>query len=141
MTSVSAELRRFVIERAGDRCEYCQLPQVGQEATFHVDHVIPTKLGGQTADTNLALACVSCSLRKGARGNATDPDTNTPVNLYNPRTDNWSEHFQWDGVQLVGRTSVARATISLLRMNRSLVIEIRREEMALGRHPPSGPQT
>ena len=28
--------------RALGRCEYCQLSQAGQEATFHIDHVMPT---------------------------------------------------------------------------------------------------
>ena len=49
-----------------NRCEYCLLAQAGQEATFHVDHVTPRVAGGPTIDGNLALACVGCSLRKGA---------------------------------------------------------------------------
>ena len=39
MNLVPAELRRQVIFRAGDRCEYCGLAQEGQEATFHIDHI------------------------------------------------------------------------------------------------------
>jgi len=41
MSHVPARLRRLVVRRAANRCEYCQLAQVGQEATFHVDHIIP----------------------------------------------------------------------------------------------------
>jgi 5-methylcytosine-specific restriction endonuclease McrA len=73
MTAIPARLRRLVISRAGNRCEYCQLSQVGQEATFHTDHIIPEARGGETSAGNLALACVSCSLRKEARESGIDP--------------------------------------------------------------------
>ena len=64
---VPAQLRRVVSERAAGRCEYCGLAQAGQEAAFHLDHVVPAVAGGTSDAENLALACVSCSLRKGAR--------------------------------------------------------------------------
>jgi 5-methylcytosine-specific restriction endonuclease McrA len=67
MRHIPGALRNLVIERAGSRCEYCGLSQRGQAATFHIDHVIPLAAGGPTTPENLALACVSCSLRKAAR--------------------------------------------------------------------------
>lgn len=85
MSVIPARLRRDVIRRAGGRCEYCGLSQIGQEATFHIDHVIPRQAGGPTTADNLALACVSCSLRKEARRSATDPDTGRAAPLFNPR--------------------------------------------------------
>src|SRR3989337_1761593 len=51
-------LRRWVMLRAEDRCEYCRWAQKGQEATFHIDHILPKVAGGWTAAANLALACV-----------------------------------------------------------------------------------
>jgi hypothetical protein len=66
MSDVSDRLRAEVILRAGNRCEFCQLSQLGQEAAFHIDHVVPRAAGGLTVADNLALACVSCSLRKWA---------------------------------------------------------------------------
>ena len=71
--TIPADARRQVIRRAEDRCEYCGLSRAGQEALFHVDHVVPVTAGGTAALDNLALACVSCSLRKGARQQAPDP--------------------------------------------------------------------
>jgi len=136
MSSIPAQLRRLVVHRAAGRCEYCQLPQVGQEATFHIDHVIPVMAGGQTVAENPALACVSCSLRKAARQTALDPHSSEEVALYNPRHDNWPEHFQWEGFSLVGLTPHGRATIAALALNRVLILAIREEEAALGRHPP-----
>jgi len=86
--------------------------QTGQEATFHVDHVVPRTAGGQTHSRNLALACVSCSLRKEARQSAADPRTGKLVPLFNPRRQHWAEHFRWDGVRLVGISATGRATVA-----------------------------
>jgi len=133
--TIPAGLRRLVIQRAVHRCEYCKLSQEGQEATFHIDHVIPVAAGGETVAENLALACVSCSLRKAARQTAVDPQSGQEVALFHPRRDVWHEHFQWDGVHLVGLTATGRATVEALKMNRVLILAIRREEEAVGRHP------
>jgi hypothetical protein len=136
MSHIPAALARQVVERAGNRCEYCRLSQVGQEATFHVDHVTPVAANGPTVLDNLALACVSCSLRKGARLSAPDPDTGTDTPLFNPRTGRWADHFRWDGARVVGLTPTARATAAALDMNRPLILAIRGEEAERGRHPP-----
>jgi 5-methylcytosine-specific restriction endonuclease McrA len=85
MTSISVALRRLVIQRSDDRCEYCGLSQAGQVATFHIDHILPEVLGGKTTSDNLALACVSCSLRKGARRLIMDPVTDQMVSIFHPR--------------------------------------------------------
>jgi hypothetical protein len=123
------------LRRSGERCEYCQLSQAGQEATFHIDHITPVAVGGETVADNLALACVSCSLRKGARRTAIDPKTKQEVPLFNPRRDVWSEHFQWMGVRVVGLTAIGLATSEMLALNRALILAIRQEEITLGRHP------
>src|SRR5262245_28031042 len=91
---IPLSLQRRVRDRAKNRCEYCGLSQDGQEATFHVDHVRPRRDGGPTVSMNLALACVSCSLRKGARTTATDGETGQSVEVFNPRDHHWIEHFQ-----------------------------------------------
>jgi len=62
-------LRQYVIERDGQRCQYC-----GSQGTFalgpddeswHIDHVIPIDRGGPTRADNLTLACATCNVRKG----------------------------------------------------------------------------
>jgi len=85
MTNIPASLRALVVQRAGSRCEYCGISQLGQVATFHIDHVIPVVAGGGTKAGNLALACVSCSLRKGARQVVPDMTTGESVRIFNPR--------------------------------------------------------
>lgn len=139
MAHLSDHLRRFVLERAAGRCEYCRVAQVGQEATFHVDHVVPLAAGGATAVENLALACVSCSLRKAARRMALDPQSGVAAALFHPRNDTWSEHFLWTGVVVVGLTPMGRATIDALQLNRPLALAIREEESQRNRHPPPMP--
>lgn len=124
------------MRRAEGRCEYCGLSQAGQEATFHIDHIVPIAADGPTESQNLALACVSCSLRKSARTSGVDPIANVRVALYHPRQDRWTEHFRWRGCELIGLTATGRATIAALDMNRALIVAIREEEAARGRHPP-----
>jgi 5-methylcytosine-specific restriction endonuclease McrA len=125
MTTAPMALRRLVIQRAAGRCEYCHLLQAGLEATFHLDHITPKAAGGETIYENLALACVSCSLRKAARQTAIDPQSGQEAPLYHPRRDAWAEHFQWNGAFLRGITSTGRATVEALQMNRALIVAIR----------------
>jgi hypothetical protein len=39
------------------------------------------------------------------------------VNLFNPRQDRWEEHFNVNGLIIVGLTPKGRATVWLLQMN------------------------
>jgi hypothetical protein len=36
---IDETLRQFVRRRAGDRCEYCRLPQHAVDGRFHVEHI------------------------------------------------------------------------------------------------------
>jgi hypothetical protein len=58
------------------------------------------------------------------------------VPLFNPRTQPWRDHFRWDGVRVVPLTPTGRATAAGLAMNRPVILAIRQEEAARGRHPP-----
>ena len=130
---MSRPIERWVRLRARDRCEYCRISQLGQEATFHVDHVVPRHAGGATADNNLALACVSCSLRKGARTVARDPVSGSEVAIFNPRRESWDAHFvMTPEFALEGLTPTGRASIELLRMNRPNALIVRALEAQLG---------
>jgi hypothetical protein len=125
-----------VRDRAHDACEYCLLPQNSQEATFHIDHIVPRREGGDTHAANLALACVTCSLRKGARLTAIDPKSKSQVSLFHPREKTWSDHFRLnDEFEFEGLTPSGRATISALGMNRPAIVSIRKELHFIGRFP------
>jgi hypothetical protein len=137
MSDISDVLQAEIVLRASNRCEYCGLSQLVQEATFHIDHVVPRVAGGPTTVHNLALVCVSCSLRKWAKQTAVDPESGEELPLFNPRMQVWAEHFRWAGEQIVPLTPTGRATVAALAMNRPLILAIRQEEAARGRHPPT----
>ncbi len=87
------KLRKQVIQRAESRCEYCQMPQEYAEATHEIDHIIAQKHGGLTLSKNLALACFHCNNHKGPNIAGVDPATGELTRLYDPRLDQWSQHF------------------------------------------------
>jgi hypothetical protein len=124
---IPEEWRRQVISRADARCECCGLAQIGKEATFHIDHIHPSSLGGMTEPENLALACVSCSPRKGAKVSAFDPQSGETVPLFHPRRDLWNHHFRWGALEIIGISATRRTTVEALVMNRSITLGIRRE--------------
>src|SRR5262245_4982653 len=64
-----------------------------------------------------------------------DPESGRLVKLYNPRRMRWSRHFAWDGPLLVGRTSIGRATVALLRINDGTRVELRVALIEEGRFP------
>jgi cation diffusion facilitator CzcD-associated flavoprotein CzcO len=66
---------------------------------------------------NLALACYHCNAHKGPNLSGIDPESGELVRLFHPRQDRWDEHFERNGVLIVGRTAVGRATVGLLKMN------------------------
>jgi hypothetical protein len=54
---MDAALTRLVWQRANGRCEYCQMPQAADDASFEIDHVISQKHRGLTSPGNLCLSC------------------------------------------------------------------------------------
>jgi hypothetical protein len=135
MTSWS-EIERLVAARAAGRCEYCRMHQALQGASFHVEHIVPRSRGGASDLENLAWACPGCNLHKSNRIEARDPDSDVTVPLFNPRIDLWSDHFRWEGYQLVGLTTVGRATIAALDLNHPRRLQIRQAEEMFQLFPP-----
>ncbi len=116
--TVNESTKAIVRERAKHRCEYCQLHQDDSPlATLHVEHVVPRKHGGSDDPENLALACIDCNLHKGTNLTGIDPETKSIIVLFNPRQDVWSDHFEWQGIQIVGKTATGRTTIRVFEMN------------------------
>ena len=130
-----AELVRRVHERANLLCEYCQTSQRITGQAMHIDHIDPD--GGDSLD-NLCLSCANCNMSKARATSAVDPETGERVSLFNPRTQNWSEHFEWmpDGIVLRGLTPVGRATIRCLKINRDRMLGTRANWVFFGLHPP-----
>ena len=100
------------------------------------DILLETWTRGDAGELRGSYVCSFCSLRKWAKQTATDPDSGEEVPLFNPRTQAWGEHFRWEGERVVPLTPTGRATVAALAMNRPLILAIRQEEAARGRHPP-----
>ena len=122
---MNPDLVREVRQRAQGRCEYCHLPAYVYPLPFHVDHIIARQHGGQTVLENLAFACLHCNRHKGPNIAGTDPNTGEIIRLFHPRVDLWSEHFEWTGAALGGRTEVGRVTIHVLAINDSDFLAMR----------------
>ncbi|MBX3082979.1 MAG: HNH endonuclease [Anaerolineae bacterium] len=132
MTYVSETLRRLVAERAHHRCEYCKLPENDSYASFQIDHIIATKHGGKTTEANLCLSCANCNGHKGSDLASLDPRTEKITLLFNPRTDQWTNHFKMNGAYIEGLTSEGRATARLLQFNARIRLRVRELLLASG---------
>ncbi|MGL5193125.1 MAG: HNH endonuclease [Chroococcales cyanobacterium] len=114
---ISASLRRLVEERANYRCEYCLLPANVAFFSHEIDHIIAQKHGGITDANNLALTCWRCNRHKGSDLGSFDPETGEFSFLFNPRTQEWIEHFTRENLTIFGVTPEGRTTVKLLQMN------------------------
>lgn len=140
MTSpyISEELRQRVRQQAKDRCGYCLSAQQYVMGQLEIEHIIPTSRGGTDDEVNLWLACRLCNGYKGDQLAGIDPQTGHSVSLFNPRIQNWSEHFAWDvdKIRVVGLTPVGRATVVALQLNNQIALIVRGNWVSAGWHPP-----
>ena len=131
-----AATRRLVVERANGYCEYCQTCEEMTGQAMHVEHIDPE--GGNKPD-NLCLACSNCNLSKATATRANDPESGEVASLFNPRLQNWNDHFVWldGGLRVGGSTPIGRATVIRLKMNQERIIKARRRWIEAGVHPPT----
>ena len=125
MTELSqAALRRLVHARAAGCCEYCRTCDINTGQQMHIEHINPS--AGDSLD-NLCLACANCNLSKGAATSAIDDVSGVVVALFNPRLQQWTEHFEWiEGeTQVHGLTPIGRATVRRMKMNRPRLVRAR----------------
>jgi len=117
-----------IAERANHRCEYCHAPELVFNFPFEVEHIIPLSQQGTNDESNLALACRSCNLRKGIRINGIDNDSNSKVQFFHPRQNLWREHFQIDteAGMVMGITAVGKVTAENLKMNSAAQVVARK---------------
>jgi 5-methylcytosine-specific restriction endonuclease McrA len=84
-----------------------------------MDHLLPQSLGGSDDDWNLTLACHRCNERHYNFTTGIDLETQEIVSLFNPRQQQWADHFVWttDGLKIRGVTKTGRATCQRLDFN------------------------
>ncbi|KJH72663.1 HNH endonuclease [Aliterella atlantica] len=121
-TYINADLRRLVIARADNLCEYCLIHEDDTYFGCEVDHIISEKHGGPTNAVNLAYACMSCNRNKGSDvGSIVMPlARNIFSRFFNPRIDLWSEHFVLDNsdkITIVPLNDIGEVTVRILGFN------------------------
>ena len=132
---VSAELRRLVAIRAGNRCEYCLIHEDDTYLGCEVEHIISIKHGGITEESNLAYACMICNRRKGSDLGSIGWQSGELVRFYNPRVDKWKEHFMLEEATIKPLTQIGDVTVRIFGFNTEERILERQELISLSRYP------
>ena len=135
MTYVPADLRQAVFERARGRCEYCLYPEEYSFLSFEVEHIVAEKHGGTTTLDNLALACPYCNRHKGTDLGSLDPETQQLTSFFNPRTQQWADHFRLDGAAIVPLTPEGRVTSAIFQLNHPDRVQERQRLIWAGEYP------
>ena len=119
MGKISKALEKKIRQQANHRCGYCLSPQELVSYKLELEHIYPKALGGETVEQNLWLACSGCNGHKAMKTSAVDPLTKRTVKLFNPRQQDWHQHFEFsaDYIEIHGKTTCGRATVASLQMN------------------------
>jgi hypothetical protein len=114
---VLTPLRALVRARAQSRCEYCLIHEEDSLFRHQPDHIVAQKHRGPTHEANLAWACYLCNLLKGSDIASVDIETGQIVRPFNPRLDQWADHFRLEGGRIVPltRASARRKGLQTLR--------------------------
>jgi hypothetical protein len=138
MSFISDELKDKIRLTAKNRCGYCLTPQAIVSMPLEIEHLQPTAQGGTDAEENLWLACRNCNGFKHAKTHAVDPQTKIETHLFNPRTQIWNEHFEFneEKTEINGQTACGRATVTALRLNFELAVKARKIWVSTGWYPP-----
>lgn len=139
MPRIPAAVDRRIRVQARNRCGYCLSPQSLVLSSLEIEHLTPQAKGGSDDESNLWLACAVCNKHKSDKTSAVDPETEETVALFNPRTQDWFEHFRWteDGLRVIGLTPIGRATVIALRLSDiPRVLTVRGYWVRAGWHPP-----
>lgn len=135
---ITDNLKRLVSARANYCCEYCLTQLKFSSAPFSCDHIMPVAKGGNDEFDNLGYSCQGCNNKKRDHIGGRDPVTGKLETLFNPRNDNWEEHFRWndDFSILIGLTPIGRASIDRLDLNRIGLTNLRKALRNFNAHPP-----
>lgn len=138
MSSIPAELKSKIRQQARNRCGYCQTPQKIVSMPLEIEHIVPQTGGGTDTEENLWLACRNCNGFKHSKTHAIDPLTNVETNIFNPRKQDWNEHFEFNPEQteILGITACGRATVVALRLNFEQAVAARKLWVSVGWYPP-----
>jgi hypothetical protein len=104
--------------------------------TFEMEHIIAEKHDGITNAENLALSCPYCNRFKGTDLGSIDPETQQLTPFFNPRLQQWSDHFRLEGGTIIPLTPEGPVTAKILQFNLPERILEREQLMAIREYPP-----
>ena len=110
------------------------LPEAQAFFPHEPDHIIAIKHGGQSTADNLALACFDCNRFKGSDIASIDPANGALTPLFNPRRQEWTEHFDIVGGLINPQTATGRVTELLMKLNLPSRVEVREILSRIGRY-------
>ena len=110
-------LKIQVARRAHFRCEYCRMAESVSFFSFHVDHIKSLKHGGRSELQNLAYCCPDCNFFKGSDIATFLSDDKHIVRFFNPRKDNWDDHFDLQDGSIYGKTDIGISTAGIFKFN------------------------
>jgi hypothetical protein len=135
MSSISKSLKKRIANRAHFRCEYCLLNESVSFYTFHIDHIKSTKHGGLSVLLNLAYCCPDCNYFKGSDLGTFVLNDEHLTRFFNPRKDNWHDHFILQNGAIYGKTEIGVATARIFQFNNVDRLIFRQQLIALELYP------
>jgi len=85
--------------------------------------------------TNLALACLRCNRHKGPNVGSFDPLTGQLTPFFDPRRQQWAEHFRLEQAEIIPLTPEARVKVRILRLNDADRMAERQALLNVGLYP------
>ena len=122
---ISGSTKKIVIARAGHRCEYCRVLAYLSAFDYHIEHIIGLQHGGPNSPNNLAYCCSICNWKKGPNISTILEFGGALMPLFNPRTQNWFDHFEAQNGYIKPLTPIGEATVKLLELNQRNKVEER----------------
>ncbi|MDR6562984.1 MULTISPECIES: HNH endonuclease signature motif containing protein [unclassified Arcicella] len=128
--TISTHIKNQVALRANFHCEYCLQPEQVSFFSFHIDHIISIKHGGNSYLNNLAYCCPDCNHAKGS-DIASIIKHDILVRFFNPRKDSWKDNFDIIDGAIIGKTEIGKVTERIFKFNELERLIFRKQLIAL----------
>lgn len=132
---ISEKIKALVAKRAGNVCEYCLVHEDDLVFGCQIDHILSIKHGGETVPENLAYSCLVDNVNKGSDLGSVVPPNKKLIRFFNPRTDEWNEHFEHSNGFINPKTKIGEATARILQFNAPERVQRRQLLILAGKYP------
>lgn len=115
------DIKDTLVAETSGKCAYCE-SVIEHVSHAHIEHMSPKSRFPRTTYKwdNMTLACPVCNVKKGDK-----------VGMFNPYQDDPDQHFHFLGPLFLAKAghSTARTTEASLELNRSALMEKRKEKV------------